>query len=128
MFTYKDFNENMLKGFVAQLDLSEEDKQLILAQAVVDGKGIHRGHYYHHKSCDHYSWLQSNDPSNEQATDLIDGLSDAFEDYVIEVYEDLCIGLYSSLNSYYDELTSDEYVGEMLIDNEYEFTEDGVMF
>ena len=127
MFTYSRFNDNILKGFVAQLDLSEEDKQLMLSQAVVDGKGIHRGHYYHEKSCDHYSWLESNDPSNEQATDLIEGLDGAFENYVIEVYEDLCGQLYSSLNRYYDELTSDEYVAEMLIDNEYEFTENGYM-
>lgn len=128
MFTYKGFNDNILKGFVAQLQLSEEDKQLILSQGVVSGKGLHRGHYYHEKSCDHYVYLESNDPDFEYATDLIDGLDGAFENYVTEVYEDLCGQLYKDLEEYYNELTSDEYVGEMLIENEYEFTEDGKIF
>lgn len=128
MFTYKDFNENMLKGFVAQLDLSDADKVIILSQADTCGKGIHRGHYYHEKSCDHYSTLDSTNPDWEYATDLIEGLDGAFENYVTEVYEDLCGQLYNSLHSYYDELTSDEYVAEMLIENEYEFTENGYMF
>lgn len=128
MFTYSGFNENMLKGFVAQLDLSEEDKVIILSQADTCGKGIHRGHYYHEKSCDHYSTLDSTNPDWEYATDLIEGLDGAFENYVIEVYEDLCGELYKDLEEYYNELTSDEYVAEMLIDNEYEFTENGYMF
>ena len=124
MFTYNGLNDNILKGFVAQSDLSEEDKQLILSQGVVNGKGLHRGNYYHERSCDHYVYLES----NEQASDLIEGLADVFEEYVIEVYETLCGQLYSSLNKYYDELTNDEAVAETLVDNGYEFTESGRMF
>ena len=128
MFTYSGFNDGMLKSFVEQLDLSDADKVVILSQADTCGKGIHRGHYYHEQSCDHYNTLDSTNPDWEYATDLISQHDDAFDKYVIRTYKDLCRELYRDLEKYYEELTSDEAVEDMLINNEYEFTENGKIF
>lgn len=128
MFTYSGFNDSMLKNFVAQLTIKEEDKVLILSQGDTCGKGIHRGHYYHENSCDHYSMLDSTNPDWEYATDLISKHEDAFGQYVIDTYKDLCRELYKDLEKYYEELTSDEAVQEAIEDNDYEFTEDGSIY
>ena len=125
MFTYSGFNDSMLKSFVEQLDLSDADKVIVLSQADTCGKGIHRGHYYHEKSCDHYSTLDSTNPDWQYATDLISQLDDAFDKYVTKTYEDLCRELYRDLEKFHEELTSDEAVQEAIEDNEYEFTQDG---
>ena len=125
MFEYSMFNDSMLKNFVAQLTISEEDKVIILSQGVVNGKGKHSGHYYHEKCCDHYLYLKSNNPDWEYATDLISQHEYAFEKYVIKTYEDLCKELYRDLKNYYEELTSDEAVQETIEDNEWEFLESG---
>ena len=125
MFTYTGFNDSMLKNFVEQVDLSEADKVIILSQADTCGKGIHRGHYYHEKSCDHYTTLDNTNLDWEYAADLISQLDDAFDKYVTKTYEDLCRELYGDLEKYYEELTSEEAVQEAIEDNGYEFTEDG---
>ena len=128
MFTYSGFNDGMLKSFVEQLDLSDADKVVILSQADTCGKGIHRGHYYHEQSCDHYNTLDSTNPDWEYATDLISQHDDAFDKYVIRTYKDLCRELYRDLEEYYEELTSDEAIQEAIEENGYEFTEDGKIF
>ena len=125
MFTYTGFNDGMLKNFVEQVDLSEADKVIILSQADTCGKGVHRGHYYHEKSCDHYTTLDNTNPDWEYAADLISQLDDAFDKYVTKTYEDLCRELYRDLEKYYEELISDEAVQEAIEANGYEFTEDG---
>ena len=128
MFTYCGFNDTLLNNFVDQLDLSDADKVILKAQGVVSGKGLHRGNYYHEKSCEHHVWLESNNPDWEYATDLISQHEDAFNEYVIKTYEDLCGELYGDLREYHDELTSDDCVAERLIDSEYEFTGSGQTF
>ena len=128
MFTYSGFNDGMLKSFVEQLDLSDADKVIILSQADTCGMGIHRGHYYHEQSCDHYNTLDSTNPDWEYATDLISQHDDAFDKYVIRTYKDLCRELYRDLEEYYEELTSDEAIQEAIEENGYEFTEDGKIF
>jgi len=128
MFTYDRFNDSMLKNFVDQLTIKEEDKVIILSQGDTCGKGIHRGHYYHENSCDHYSMLDSTNPDWEYATDLISQHEDAFGQYVIDTYKDLCRELYKDLEKYYEELTSDEAVQEYIEENDYEFTEDGSIY
>jgi hypothetical protein len=125
MFEYNRFNDSILKNFVAQLTIKEEDKVIILSQGDTCGKGIHRGHYYHENSCDHYTTLDSTNPDWEYATDLISQHEDAFEEYVIETYKDLCRELFRDLREYYEELTSDDYVQETIEDNEWEFLESG---
>ena len=127
MFTYNIYNDAMLNNFVDQLDLSDADKVIVKAQAWASGKGLHRGNYYHEKSCEHHIWLESNNPDWEYGTDLIDTINstDAFDKYVIKTYEDLCRELYRDLEEYHEELTSDEAVQESIEDNKYEFTEDG---
>ena len=128
MFTYTAFNDAIMSNFVDQLDVSDADKVIVKAQAYVSGKGLHRGHYFHENSCDHYIYLESNNPDWEYATDLISQHEDAFEQYVIKTYKDLCGELYRDLEKYYEELTSDEAVQEAIEDNDYEFTEDGSIY
>ena len=128
MFTYTGFNDSILKNFVEQVDLSEADKVIILSQGDTCGKGIHRGHYCHENSCDHYNTLDSTNPDWEYATDLISQHEDAFGQYVIDTYKDLCRELYSGLEKYYEELTSDEAVQEYIEESDYEFTEDGSIY
>ena len=128
MFTYCGFNDTLLNNFVDQLDLSDADKVIVKAQGVVSGKGLHRGNYYHEKSCEHHIWLESNNPDWEYATDLISQHDDAFSEYVIKTYEDLCGELYGDLREYLDELTSDDYIAEVLIETECEFLESGQTF
>ena len=127
MFTYAGFSDALLNNFADQLDLSDADKVIVKAQGYASGKGLHRGNYYHEKSCEHHIWLDSNNPDWEYGTDLIDTINstDAFDKYVIKTYEDLCTELYRDLEKYHEELTSDEAVQEGIEDNEYEFLEDG---
>jgi hypothetical protein len=130
MFTYCGFSDTLLNNFVDQLDLSDADKVIVKAQAYVSGKGLHRGNYYHEKSCDHHIWLESNNPDWEYGTDLIDTINstDTFDKYVIKTYEDLCGELYSDLEKYYEELTSDQAVQEYIEESDYEFTKDGSIY
>jgi hypothetical protein len=47
------------------------------------------------------------------------------EENVADALRELMQDIYSSLREEYEYLTSDEYVGEVLIDSEHEFTENG---
>ncbi len=127
MFEYSRFNENMLKGFVTQLSIAEEQKQMLLDNADTCGKGIHRGMYYHENSCDHYTTLDATS-DDQSIADFVVQYEDEFDKYVLSTYKNLCGELYKDLNKYHDELTSDEYVAETLIQNDWEFTEDGNIF
>ena len=53
------------------------------------------------------------------------GFTDELEDKITEYVRGLCKDLYRDLEKEYDHLTSDESVKETLIDNDYEFDEDG---
>lgn len=53
------------------------------------------------------------------------GFTEELEDKVTEYVRGLCKDLYRDLEKEYDHLTSDESVKETLIDNDYEFDEDG---
>ena len=53
------------------------------------------------------------------------GFTDKLEDTVTEYIRGLCKDLYRSLEKEYDHLTSDEAVKETLVDNDYEFDEEG---
>ena len=53
------------------------------------------------------------------------GFTDKLEDQVTEYVRGLCKDLYRGLEKEYDHLTSDESVKETLIDNDYQFDEDG---
>lgn len=53
------------------------------------------------------------------------GFTDKLEDAVTEYIRGLCKDLYRNLEKEYDFLTSDEAVKETLVDNDYEFDEDG---
>ena len=128
MFTYSGFSDALLNSFVDQLTISDQDKVVIKSQGYASGKGLHKGNYYHEKSCDHHIWLESNNLDWQYTTDLISQHEVAFEQYVIKTYQDLCGELYSDLNKYHDELTSDECVAEVLDEREYEFTKDGNNF
>lgn len=53
------------------------------------------------------------------------GFTDKLEDAVTEYIRGLCKDLYRNLEKEYDFLTSDEAVKETLIDNDYQFDEEG---
>ena len=53
------------------------------------------------------------------------GFTDDLEDKVTEYVRGLCKDLYRKLENEYEHLTSDESVKETLIDNDYEFDEEG---
>lgn len=50
------------------------------------------------------------------------------EEEVEEIFRDLARDIYKSLEAEYDYLTSDEQVDEMILCNEYQFTEDGEIY
>ena len=69
----------------------------------------HYGHYYHEKS-----YVTSFEYDYD--------FQDEFEQYLENFIEEHAKELYKSLNDYYDELTSDEYILESLANNDCMFT------
>jgi hypothetical protein len=72
----------------------------------------HSGHYYHEKSysLDFYSYYD---------------YQDEFETYLRQFIENKASQLYIDLRDYYDDLTSNDYVIDSLINNDCMFTVDG---
>lgn len=124
MFTYM-FNDNILKNFIEQLVIDDQQKSLIKLSATVSGKGTHSGHYYHSGCCSHQIYIESIAPYEDETVELIDNLQDVFEQYVIDLYDEQCDKIYSALEKYYYELENDENVAEFLLANDLEFTQDG---
>ena len=62
MFEYSFLYENeWLDLFLAeQKDMSETRKAMMKKFAAISGKGSHRGHYYHEKSCHHDVHIEAN--------------------------------------------------------------------
>lgn len=128
MFEYTTLGDTLLNNFVDQLDLSPMRKSWLRTITFADGKGVHRGHYYHENCCTHLLDFEPNGSSGTNIDAWINSFADQFEQFVISEYKTLCRELYSRLSEYNDELTSDEEVADTLIANEYEFTKDGNIF
>jgi hypothetical protein len=128
MFEYVNDGDILLEQFIDTLDLSPMRKNWLRTQAIVSCKGVHRGHYYHENCCSHSVYFEPNFGWNENFSNWITSFADQFEEFVVDKYKSLCGELYRDLNKYHDELTSDEYVAQALIENDWEFTEDGNIF
>jgi len=128
MFEYTTLGDTLLNNFVDQLDLSPMRKSWLRSQAFTQSEGTHRGHYYHENCCSHNVDFEPNFSTYGNFWEWIGSFADQFEKFVIAEYKQLCGELYSRLEKYNDELSSDEAVAETIIDNEYEFTENGIRF
>lgn len=122
MFEYIGINNVIVEDFLNTLNLSTDEKTLILNNIIISAEGKHRGQYYHEKSVNHDIYIEANNPDNEE---LINKISGDLESYIISEYQQICRQYYRELNKYCDYLTSDEAIKETLIANEYFFKENG---
>ena len=127
MFEYT-LNDTILKKFIHSLDLDNETKLLAEVSFVCSGGGKHRGNYYHSNCCSHNIYLESCTPYEDETTELADKYQEAFEEFVVTLYQELCQTIYDALETYYYELQEDGNVIEAIMANDLEFTEDGERF
>lgn len=127
MFTYTGLDKKLLDKAVDSLSIPNWKKS-ILKNGYISGTGVHRGHYYHSNTCSHSIYVETDNGMQDYYN--IEGLFSRYhediENYIIEIYQDLCQSLYTSLEQYYNELTSAEYVAETIIGNDYTFTKEGM--
>ena len=131
MFEYGDISNKLRDIFIDGLDLSPMRKGWLKNNVSVSGKGVQRGLYYHEKSCNHsIYWEVDNGDLNwdRPLYQWIESFANDFENFVEEIYANLCYDLYSTLEKEYTYLTSDEAILDTLECNEYEFTEDGNIY
>jgi hypothetical protein len=128
MFEYTTLGDTLLNKFVDQLDLSPMRKSWLRSQTFAQSRGTHSGHYYHENCCSHVIDFEPNFSTYGNFWEWIGSFADQYEEFVISEYKTLCRELYSRLNKYNDELTSDEEVAETIIMNEWEFDVDGNNF
>jgi len=128
MFEYTTLGDTLLNKFVDQLDLSPLRKEWLRSQTFAQSRGDHSGHYYHENCCDHVIDFEPNFGWNENFSNWINSFADQFEGFVIAEYKSLCRELYSRLNKYNDELSTDEAIADTIIMNEWEFDVDGNNF
>jgi hypothetical protein len=128
MFEYDYIDDKLRMLFIDSLKLTPMRKQWLINNTTISGKGKHRGHYNHEKCCAHSIYWEVDNGDLHWSTNFykwIESFSDELEEYVIDLYEELCGDLYSSLEKEYEYLQSDEVVKESIIANDYEFDEYG---
>ena len=131
MFEYSDISNKLKDIFIDGLDLSPMRKGWLKNNVSVSGKGVQSGHYYHEKSCSHsIYWEVDNGDLNwdRPLYQWIESFANDFENFVEELYVNLCYDLYSTLEKEYTDLISDEAILDTLECNEYEFTVDGNIY
>ena len=131
MFEYTTVGDTLLNKFVDQLDLSPLRKEWLRSQTFARSIGTHSGHYYHENCCSHVIDFEPNfgyNFANINFYNWINSFADQFEQFVIAEYKQLCGELYSRLDKYNDELSTDEAVADTIIMNEWEFDVDGNNF
>ena len=131
MFEYSDISNRLRDIFIDGLDLSPMRKGWLRNNVSVSGKGVQRGIYCHEKSCSHsIYWEVDNGDLNwdRPLYQWIESFANDFEDFVEELYVNLCSNLYSTLEKEYKYLISDEAILDTLECNEYEFTKDGNIY
>ena len=129
MFEYDGITDKLIDEFIAQLQLTPLRKKIVKDIYYFRGSGRQHGHYCHEKCCWHiiniectYAYREGHYPNIDE---FMYELQVDFDAYVRERYIELAQELYSMLKLDYEWLTSDEAISETLIENEYEFTEDG---
>jgi hypothetical protein len=125
MFEYSGFDDALRLEFIETLGLSPMRKRWLLDCSYISGSGKQRGHYYHSGCCSHNIYFESDRSLPSNFEDWVRSFDGAFEDFIIDKYNDICHEIYRSLENEYDHLTSDEVIAEHLRINEYEFTEEG---
>lgn len=131
MFEYSDISNKLRDIFIDGLDLSPMRKGWLRNNASVSGKGVQRGLYYHEKSCSHSIYWEVDNGDlywDRPLYQWIESFANDFENFIEELYANLCADLYSTLEKEYTHLTSDESILESLEINDYEFTEDGNIY
>ena len=128
MFEYTTVGDTLLDKFVDQLDLSPMRKSWLRSQTFAQSRGTHSGHYYHENCCSHVVDFEPNFSTYGNFWEWIGSFADQYEEFVIAEYKTLCGELYSRLNKYNDELTSDQEVADTIIMNDWEFDVDGNNF
>ena len=128
MFEYTTVGDILLNKFIDGLNLSPMRKSWLKTLTFAQSEGTHRGHYYHENCCSHVIDFESNASVAINTECWINSFADQYEQFVIAEYKQLCGELYNALNTYNDELTSDEYVADTIIMNEWEFDIDGNNF
>lgn len=129
MFEYSNISNRLRDIFIDGLDLSPMRKEWLRNNVSVSGKGVQRGLYCHEKSCSHSIYWEVDNGDlywDRPLYQWIESFADDFEEFVKELYIDLCCNLYSTLEREYESRSSDESVLATLTD--YEFTEDGNIY
>ena len=129
MFEYDGITDKLIDEFIAQLELSPLRKKIVKDIFYFSGSGKHKGYYHNEHCCWHiiniectYAYREGYYPNIDE---FMYELQVDFDAYVREKYIDLAKELYQSLEYEYEWHTSDEAIEERLIENEYEFTENG---
>lgn len=128
MFEYDGITDKLIDEFISQLQLTSLRKKLVKEAIYFSGSGKHSGHYYHERTCSHSFYVESQyalHKNHKNIQEFIDNIAMYFEVYIEERYIDLCQELYQSLKDEYEWYISDKAITEHLIENEYEFTEQG---
>lgn len=129
MFEYDGLDSKLLDEAADTLDLPNWKKS-ILKNGYISGKGRQSGHYYHENSCSHNIYVETDNGMQQYYN--IERLFDTFhidiENYIEELYVNLCGELYSALEKEYEYLMSDECISEHLEANMYEFEKDGTRY
>ena len=131
MFEYSDISNRLRDIFIDRLDLSPMRKGWLRNNVCVSGKGVQRGLYCHEKSCSHSIYWEVDNGDlywDRPLYQWIESFANDFENFIEELYVNLCADLYSTLEKEYTHLTSDESILESLEINDYEFTEDGNIY
>jgi len=128
MFEYTTLGDTLLNKFVDGLNLSPMRKSWLKTLIFAQSEGKHSGRYYHENCCSHFINFESNTSVASNIECWMNSFADQYEEFVVAEYKALCKELYSRLDKYNDELTSDEAVAKTIIMNDWEFDVDGNIF
>lgn len=126
MFEYDGINKDILiPEFAATLKIPNWKRKVFISEVYVNASGKQRGHYYHERSCEHYTSLECNTCGYDNIADFIGSYDSEFEEFVKDKYVDLAQNVYSDLEKEYDYLTSRAAIIETIEANDYDFDENG---
>ena len=128
MFEYSSISQELFNEAINSLNIPNYKKSAMIKGGYVNAKGNQLGHYFHEKSCNHIFDFETNNCDHDNIGDLFYDNSIELESFVTNSYEDIAKELYRSLEKSYEYLTSEESITETLVENEYEFTEEGNIF
>ena len=128
MFEYGGITDKLIDEFIEQLQLTPLRKKIVKEAIHFSGSGKHKGYYHNEHCCSHSFYVESQydlETYHKNIQEFIDNIAMEFEAFIEDKYIDLAKELYQSLEDEYEWYTSDKSIKEHLIENEYEFTENG---